>query len=208
MAVQMLSQDEIVALLDVVRGTLLKSDMDSREALEVLFQHFRPLVLRTAKQYANLGLEDAIQEGYLSLLSAFHEYDETIGVPFAGYAAYKVRGDVRTAMRRLWRYDERVSYRSGDVSDRGRDGGPPTDLWDEITAESAFAGWDDYDCADIHLLIDSCGLSPRERQAIFSMLAGETCTLLAAKAGVGTETAKTWRKRALHKLRAALGGEV
>ena len=177
-------------------------------ATEVLMGHFRPLVVRMAKQYAHVGFEEALQEGYLALLHAIHDYDETLGVPFAGYVFSKVRGDVRTAMRRLWRYEERLSYPT-----QARDMEADTDTtadWDKqtATASATVETWDDYDSADIRMIIDSAGLSPRERLAILSMLDGQTCPDLALQEGVSSETVKTWRKRALHKLRAALGGEV
>ncbi|KPV42460.1 sigma-70 family RNA polymerase sigma factor [Alicyclobacillus ferrooxydans] len=176
-------------------------------ATEVLLHHFRPLMVRIAKQYAHVGFDEALQEGYLALLRAIHEYDETMGVPFAGYVFSKVRGDVRTAMRRLWRYDARLSY--GSHTNDSESDPDNTDDWDKQSASAfvAFGSWDDYDSADIRIVVESAGLSPRERLAVLSMLNGQPSSDLALQESVSTETVKTWRKRALHKLRAALGGE-
>ena len=196
-SVNMLSQSEIVSLLK-----------NRQDAIDVLVHHFRPLVLRTARQYAHVGFEEAVQEGYVALLEAIDMYDETLCVPFAGYVAIKVRGDVRTAMRRVWRYQERVTYPSHRRDSDASDAVAETEAWDkQLADQAALDAWDDYDSADIRMAIAAVKLSDRERQAIHSLLLGETSAELAATTGVGVETAKTWRKRGLHKLRAALGGE-
>lgn len=196
-SVAMLSQGEITALLK-----------NREAAVAVLVHHFRPLVLRTARQYAHVDFEEAIQEGYVALIEAIDGYDETLGVPFAGYVSMKVRGDVRTAMRRTWRYQERVTYHAHPGDSQMGDSAGETEAWDRQMADAAaLDAWDEYDSADIRMAIAAANLSHRERLAIHSMIAGETCAQLAHRAGVGTETAKTWRKRGLHKLRAAFGGE-
>jgi RNA polymerase sigma factor (sigma-70 family) len=196
-SVAMLGQGEIVALLK-----------NREAAVAILVHHFRPLVLRTARQYAHVDFEEAIQEGYVALIEAIDGYDETLGVPFAGYVAMKVRGDVRTAMRRTWRYQERVTYQAHPGDSQTGDSVGETEAWDRQMADAAaLDAWDEYDSADIRMAIAAAHLSHRERLAIHSMIAGETCAQLAEHAGVGTETAKTWRKRGLHKLRAAFGGE-
>lgn len=196
-SVSMLSQSEITALLK-----------NRQDAIDVLVHHFTPLVLRTARQYAHVGFEEAVQEGYVALLAAIAAYDETLGVPFAGYVAIKVRGDVRTAMRRVWRYQERLTHPSHRTDGDASDAVAQTEDWDkQLAGQAALAAWDDYDSSDMRMAIAAVKLSARERQAIHSMLLGETSAELAVKTDVGVETAKTWRKRGLHKLRAALGGE-
>jgi RNA polymerase sigma factor (sigma-70 family) len=176
-----------------VQKDVLAAQQGDVQALEKLVTHFRPLVRATARIYTNVSFEDAEQEGYTALLLCIHLYEPTMGVPFAGYAMAKVRGDVRTAMRRLWTYQGRVT--AAPTSDVG-------ELLLNTVLGSKQA--DVYGPSILQVCVAQCGLSPRELLSVQGLLAGLTCSELAERAGVQMETVKTWRKRALRKLRAAL----
>jgi RNA polymerase sigma factor (sigma-70 family) len=60
-----------------------------------------PMVRRVASRYARtpLGAEDALGVGAVALVEAGHRFDPRRGVPFGGYAFWRVRGALRDACR-------------------------------------------------------------------------------------------------------------
>lgn len=198
------------------------------EAMNLLAYHFRPLIIRAAKRYLRVGYEEAVQEGYLALLEAVRQFEPAFGVPFTGFLNAKLRGDVRTAMRRLWRYEEHIDRASG-----GRDDGRfDAEVWDALqaggrgarsggvagarsgsAASTPGSGYgpglaggvaDAYELAEFYMVLEQVPLSSRERLAVAGMLRGESCADMAKQCGVSIDTVRTWRKRALRKLREAL----
>ncbi|MCL6547938.1 MAG: sigma-70 family RNA polymerase sigma factor [Alicyclobacillus sp.] len=198
-----------------------RAQAGSADDLAEICSTFEPLVRATAAKYRDVSLEDALQEGWLALIRAVHRYDGSLGVPFPAWAAARVRGDVRTAMRRWWRYEERiVRHRAqgetgGDedaldwaarqsVGRRGMErpcqSGPSLQL--RIPPAPAADAYQDpgYRAAEMRLLLDAAGLSPRERLCVEGLLKGYSCQELARAESVSVESVKTWRKRALRKL--------
>jgi RNA polymerase sigma factor (sigma-70 family) len=112
----------------------------------------------------------------------------------------KVRGDVRTAMRRWWTYERRVTR--PDV----RDDESPNEVWDAVMADGSVSPRKANPYRDCDTWIDICSadLSPRERLSVLAVLEGWSSSEVALAYGVSPETVKTWRKRALRKLRNAL----
>ncbi|GMA50992.1 hypothetical protein GCM10025857_23490 [Alicyclobacillus contaminans] len=166
-------------------------------AMETLLHRFRPLLCKIARRYVTESGEDALQEAYAAFLHALRQYDASTGVPFAGFIRKKVHGAVRTAMRRHWRYRSRTVSADAPVAP-GEDGA--FDLWGTLVGGCPQA--EGAENAMFHRLwLDAAPLSPRERLAIQALLDGVPCDELAVQCGVGTETVKTWRKRALKKLR-------
>ncbi|MCY0876441.1 MAG: sigma-70 family RNA polymerase sigma factor [Firmicutes bacterium] len=174
------------------------------EARAELCTCFTPLVHACAKRYrsARLQWDDLIQCGYESLLRAIATYDISRGVHFAHYAKIKVRGGIYSCVRSDERTDRRE--RLADTGAPGlSDAGAPDrneESWvariPDEQAQSAFARieWEE-------LLV---GLSARERLAVIATVIGDDTTgELASQEGVGRESAKTWRKRGLAKLRRA-----
>ncbi|WDL95228.1 RNA polymerase sigma factor [Alicyclobacillus sp. ALC3] len=147
---------------------------------------FTPLIRATASRYRHVAYEDALQEGYLSLLECTGSYNPARGVPFAAYAKSHVQGDVRTAMRRLWT----VEARSVALQDYHLDDGS-----DWLGRSSGMAG------VELRMMMEAAHLSPREAQSIRGQLMGLSCSEIAKEQGVSVETVKTWRKRAFRKLR-------
>lgn len=170
-------------------------------ALQELCARFSPLIQASARRYrsARLHWDDLVQCGYEQLLIAIYTFDETRGVHFAHYAKTKVRGGLYSWVRAAERTDgrERLADTRGSI---GGDGAQEAEEsgWlqraaDEgATAAFAAAEWSDF----------FGNLSAREHLAIQATVIGdETTTELAARQGVGRESAKTWRKRGIAKMR-------
>ena len=223
---QLLDEDAVTELVARAQG----GDMQARDELLTCFT---PLVQATAARYGRRNREDAAQEASLAFLTAVTSFNPQLGIPFSGYARSRVRGEVRTAMRRLWNHDRHCLHsRGGTVDSSG------IELWDLVLAGSSTSlgmkrspglssswttggGWegdlrldplavrgDDgrlgYGAVEVAHWLAVTPLSPRERLAVLGLMAGWTVGEIAQSAGVGTETVKTWRKRALHKLRKTL----
>lgn len=60
-----------------------------------------PMVRRLASRYARtrLGADDALGVGAVALVEASRRFDPRRGIPFAGYAFWRVRGALRDAHR-------------------------------------------------------------------------------------------------------------
>ncbi|EPZ45562.1 sigma-70 family RNA polymerase sigma factor [Alicyclobacillus acidoterrestris] len=168
-----------------------------------LLRRFHGLICSVARRYqGTCGFEEVYQEASLSFLVAIQLYNPGRG-PFVAYAARKVRGDVRTAMRRLWRITDRrqdVHAFEGEVDadaferavmegsgDRIRPRTTPQSAW--ITTEI------------LRMMIEAAKLSERERAWLHGFIEGWTPEAMATAFHVSVETVRTWRKRALAKLR-------
>lgn len=183
-------------------------DRDSQAAV---VDAFAPLIRSTATRYRDVAYEDAIQEGYVSLLECIGSFDASRGVPFAAYAKSHVQGDVRTAMRRLWTVQGRsVTLQDYDGEDGGAGGlaGTGTTDFGELDDGSAWtAVGGGFSGVELRMMIEAAGLSPREADGLRGLLMGLTCSEIAQLQGVSVETVKTWRKRAFRKLRTAWSEE-
>ncbi|WP_029422338.1 RNA polymerase sigma factor [Alicyclobacillus macrosporangiidus] len=183
-------------------------------AMAELVSEFSNVVLAAARRYRGVWYEDAVQEGYIALMTAVYAYDPGRSVPFPAFLQAKVRGNVRSAMRREWRRQVRWVYDGGGPEDEGWDA-----VWDRAQARgdggasalgsTALAGGragvpEAALEAEWRILFVQAGLSPRERIGVEALVEGWTLPELAARFGVDRETCKTWRKRGLRKLRAAL----
>ncbi|MCY0888014.1 MAG: RNA polymerase sigma factor [Alicyclobacillaceae bacterium] len=161
-----------------------------------LIEQFQPLLRNVAAKYHSLSYEDAYQEACLALLEAAKRFDETQGTPVLWYLQRMVHASVHTAMRRIWTYQRRMVY----VQNRDED--TETDSWEELPDESsavATAQWED--AFVLQHWMKRAKLSPNETLALAARLKGWSLSDLAAKHGVSSETAKTWNKRAVRKLR-------
>lgn len=172
---------------------------DDADALAYLVVAFEPLIRNVAGRYADVSYEDAKQEAYLALVRCVGKYDAGRGIPFAAYAQAYVRGEVRTAMRREWRARSRVVGLAADGRDGGDSAGDRVDRrgggdWGQWRSDT-FAG------VELAMMIDRAGLSPRERLSIDGVLCGLSSTDISRIHGVSADTAKTWKKRAVRKLR-------
>ncbi|MCL6518167.1 sigma-70 family RNA polymerase sigma factor [Alicyclobacillus sp.] len=173
-------------------------------ALNALVAEFSNIVLAVARRYRRVSYEDAVQEGYLALIRAVHAYREDLSVPFPAFAQARVWGDVRTAMRREWTIRARAVYERGESTEEGLDA-----AWDRLRLREGDAleveGMEEMVAAEWRVLFLQARLSAREQLGVWSLVEGWTLPELASRCGVSLETCRTWRKRGLRKLRAALG---
>jgi RNA polymerase sigma factor (sigma-70 family) len=171
--------------------------MGDEAATRQVLERFRGMLLKIASRYRHISFADALQEGYLSILTAMTQYDCSLGIPFAAYASRKVHGDVRTAMRRWWRYEDRIEKEDTEE-------GHINPLWDEVQdryGHSVNSTTSEYALAEWRALFAAAGLSPRERLAMTTLMNGWKTGEVAKAMCVSAETVKTWRKRAMEKLR-------
>lgn len=165
-------------------------------AMDALLAAFDGLLRYISRRYPlHGGYEDAWQEARLGFLIAIHRFDATVGAPFAAFANQFVRGFVRTAMRREWRYEDAVDW-----------GGAAG----ELTAPEAATG-DEMACVvdaiALETLLDDAKLSARERTYVLNLVRGLTPMEMARDLGVSVETVRTWRKRAVAKVRQVMERE-
>jgi RNA polymerase sigma-70 factor (ECF subfamily) len=167
-------------------------------ALEELMEAFKPVLHRIARRYSGVSFDDALQEAWLSFLVCVKTFKADLGVPFVAYVHVKVRGDVRTVMRRWWKQSER-SLLTGVQAERDEDERLERYL---VHASGKWSQTErGYDHVEWQSVFEQAGLSERERWAMTSLLEGFTTTDLGVQARVSSETAKTWRRRAVRKLR-------
>jgi RNA polymerase sigma factor (sigma-70 family) len=188
-------------LNDPLHHLVRQSQSGVPAATAELTAQFMPLLRKAANKYRRISYEDALQEACLAFLEGIAEYNRDLGIPFPGYIQRKVLGEVRTAMRRLWRTESRKArlvYASSEESE--------LDPWNDLALKCPSAEGRIQDVVTL-LWLDSAGLSHRERLAAHALLQGFTCKEVAAAVGVGTESVKTWRKRALRKLKTAFSDE-
>ncbi|MFD1675793.1 sigma-70 family RNA polymerase sigma factor [Alicyclobacillus fodiniaquatilis] len=181
---------------------------DKVDTASVLAQYEGLLRSVAARYKAACGYEEAYQEACSALLTAIQLYNPARG-PFPAYAAAKVRGDVRTAMRRVWRYTARQTFIGASTEDDKSPSERLEDLWASQTncPDTAWEmAW--VHRQELQRIVQKAHLSARERLWLQAYLREVTMEALAARVGVSLETVKTWRKRALAKMRqtaAALG---
>lgn len=170
-------------------------------ALQELCARFSPLIQASARRYrsSRLHWDDLVQCGYEQLLLAIYTFDEERGVHFAHYAKTKVRGGLYSWVRAAERTDrrERLADTPGLIGDDGGQEGEAHGWLQRAADKGATAAFEATEWGDFF-----GNLSARERLAIHATIIGdETTTELAARQGVGRESAKTWRKRGIAKMR-------
>lgn len=182
---------DVQATWDTIAALLVCARNGDRAASAALCERFTPLVQACARRYRNARLqwEDLVQCGYEQLLLAIQSYDEARGVHFAHYAKRKVYGGIYSFVRTCERTERREC-----VVDERRTG---EDWLLHVPDRQTGADFEAVEWSDFFTT-----LSPRERLAMVATVIGhETTGELAARTGVGRESAKTWRKRAIAKLR-------
>lgn len=172
--------------------------------LRMLFDMFRPLLRRVASRYARVaGYDEAYQEACAAFLLAIATHNPDVA-PFPAYAARRVHGDTRSAMRRLWQLRDRTAFQR-EAEEREAD---VNEAWDEARsngrhpaerAQDAFRGVDGR--LTLLRLAREAKLSPREGAWLQLELAGLETDEIAQYLGVSAATIRTWRMRALRKMR-------
>jgi RNA polymerase sigma factor (sigma-70 family) len=180
----------------VLHSLVSRAQQQDAAAAAELLELFQPLLRRVASRYRHLSYEDALQEAHVAFLEGIAAYQRDLQIPFPGYIQRKVQGDVRSAMRREIRHRDRQLLPKPKADETE----PEADLWDAQAAVAPSA----YSDVDVKLWLDSVALSPRERLGVQSVLAGWSRSDVAEALNVSVESVKTWRKRALRKLRESI----
>ncbi len=175
-----------------------------RAALAELCRRYAPLIASTVRRYRGLRpeWEDLTQSAFEAFVRSAQEFDPQTGVFFGHYIKLRVQGAVRTAVRRRELQMKRSRSLEEDAGPtepgaHSRQGGAMRLYEEDGGMRAAFlrVEWEE-------LLAT---LTVRERAAIeWTVLRGYRTQDLADRTNVGRETVKTWRRRGLRKLRAAL----
>lgn len=163
--------------------------------LPEIVSHYEPLVRSLARRMGR-SWEDACQEGRLAVVEAVYRFDATRGCYFGAFVKKRVWARLRTLQRREWRWGREAPARTREDEEAEEN------WWEEQPDPRA-------DVLDERLFwhVLSETLSTRELLVIEQhLVAGHTLRELAAREGVSVETVKTWKRRALQKLRAGAAG--
>jgi RNA polymerase sigma factor (sigma-70 family) len=168
-------------------------------AFEFINERFQPLILKNMTRFGwYKDRDELLQEARLTLYLAILEYSPDKGVMFPGYVAsrihYRLWNTVRRSIR-IWNHE--ASERSGDEDgDIETHADPILQLpcpyaacaFEEVEQEEMFSSLSDREKLATHYLFIE-RVKPSE---------------LADMCGVSVETVKTWRKRAIQKLKREL----
>jgi len=187
--------------LSVLHDLVIRARAGDDVCLHALFEMFRPLLRRAATRYARAaGYDEAYQEACAAFLHAIATNDPA-AAPFPAYAASRVYGDTRTAMRRIWLAQDRTAFQRESEEGSNED-------WDEEPGRRdscCSQGLEPFHSVDQRLtllrLAREAKLSPREGAWLALELAGLETGEMAERLGVSPATIRTWRMRALHKMR-------
>ncbi|MDQ0338521.1 DNA-directed RNA polymerase [Caldalkalibacillus uzonensis] len=163
---------------------------------EHIYDQFQPLLYSTLKKYhIYRDREDILQVGRLALWEAYVNYDPRQGA-FAAYATRYVRGRILNYLNRTHKQAMTVPFSAIRTEDEEQEV-----EWPDPASEELYQSceWQEL------LAMVAQLLSPRE-QLIFQehLLHDMSLSDLAAREQVSVHTVKTWKKRALKKIRRAL----
>jgi RNA polymerase sigma factor (sigma-70 family) len=155
---------------------------------------YRPLAFAIAGQYRNKGKddEDLRSAALLGLVKASKKFDPDRGVPFGGYVAHWIKGEITALFKP-----------TGDALSFGR----AVSLNAPITIKG-----EEEEAEFLDLVADECtpavspdlsSLSERERLVVEARLRGETLREIGTDLGVSAERVRQLEARALPKIKGA-----
>lgn len=172
-------------------------------AYEELCRRFAPLVHKQALlPHVRAFQEDAAAEGWLALAEAVQSYQAASGVPFAGYAAQRVRYAVWNAFkreRRRWQHELFWQNDTGEETGLGGIEALPAPTQTAETMEAA-EGWEACRAAWREL-------PPRQQLVMQAVVQKDaSLTQIAAELGISVQAVHQLKKRAAARLKAAYAG--
>lgn len=174
----------------------------NQTTFEKLHDRFQPLILKHVTRFHwYKDREELLQEARITLYLAILEYSPDKCVAFPGYVAsrihYRLWNTVKRSTR-IWNHEWQDPKSHGD--------GDTEEVYDhmaQLACPHAACAYEDIE----HEEIFTC-LSNRERLAAhYLFIERLKPSELAEICGVSVETVKTWRKRAIQKLRRVLARE-
>lgn len=158
----------------------------NEKTFEEIITEFEPMVknmIKSLKIYK--GFEDFYQCGLIGLWEAYHRFDPSKGY-FPSFAKVTVRGKMLSLLKKEKQYETQITLIESSVDQIS----VATD--DQLIHKEALLSY----CID---------LSPNQRKwVIRACLENKKPMEIAEEEGVSVETVKTWRKKALEKLRKQL----
>ncbi|MFV9510225.1 RNA polymerase sigma factor [Tepidibacillus sp. LV47] len=172
----------------VVEELVNKAQQGDRESLSILLEKYHPLLVTFAnKRYIYNSFEDTLQEARLAFILAVKQYDPSYGVFFGHYMKQKIWQHLSSLLKKEQKWQEASLF-------EGWQGEGHRILVDHVDLD--FTVWKEQ--------LESL-LSEREKQFLeLHWIQGYTIAEIADRFQVSVNTAKTWKKRAIKKLRTAL----
>ncbi|KXG43938.1 sigma-70 family RNA polymerase sigma factor [Tepidibacillus infernus] len=162
-----------------------QAQQGNQQAMEELIQQYQPLLISFAKRkYVNHSFEETLQEGQLAFIIAVQHFDPTYGIFFGSFAKQRIWRHLTSLLRKEKKWQETILV----------------DGWKE-DYNAILSTTEDLDFRIWKEQAESI-LSEKEKQ-FFDLfwIKGFTVAEIAEQMNVSTNTVKTWKKRAIKKLR-------
>jgi len=145
--------------------------------------------------------DDALSQGWLAVLEAIRLYDESCGVPFAGYLESRVKYGIWNLFKR-----ERRRWQNETQLDGG-DGEEGLTLLELLADDTDVAGEVELKWLSQELMAAVAGLPVKQGLVIMStVLGGESLTSMAGELGITTQGVYNLRQRGLARLKTRCAG--
>lgn len=181
------------------QATVLQAQQQDGQQLITLLDEFENVIQGAVTRFYVPPHErgDLLQEAYVAFLKAVYKFDPTRGVPFASYAKAKTHEATWQYMRVRGRNQMRELADNPLADDEG-ESLSLLSLLPDPQAEEPFC--------ELEWRSLLASLSEREALAVEKiMIDGMSMAALARQTGVSADTVKTWKRRALVKIREELG---
>ena len=165
-----------------------QAQQGEQQALAILLESYQPLLISFAnKRYVQNSFDDTLQEGRLAFIQAIKQYDPSYGVYFGHFIKQRIWQHLSSLLKKEKKWQDVSLF-------EGWQGEGQSILIDEVDLE--FAVWKE----QLQVL-----LSEREKQ-LFELhwIQGFSITEIADQFQISVNTAKTWKKRAVKKLKPIL----
>lgn len=104
-----------------MENLLTRAKLGDNFAIQLLLDKYKNLLKSASKQHHLLSIqEEAYEEAIISFYQAIKDFDESLGIPFAGYAKVKVYQGVHTLFRRylrIWQNEVSLSAKVNQEDD-------------------------------------------------------------------------------------------
>ena len=122
---------------------LIKAKAGDNYAIQLLLNKYKNLLNSASRQHHLISIqEEAYEEAVISFYQAIKDFNESLGVPFAGYAKVKVYQGVHTLFRRylrIWQNEVSLSAQMNTDDDEIKEFGDllavDEDLADSISSK-------------------------------------------------------------------------
>jgi RNA polymerase sporulation-specific sigma factor len=101
-------------IMKEIETLVLKAKSGDKYSLEEVLNKFTPFIIKTARSIfiSGMGMEDLIQEGYISVMKAVKSYDIYRNRSFIPYAVNAVKNNYFYMIRQKARYNSDISMQT------------------------------------------------------------------------------------------------